>query len=145
MFPIFSPLGFMGLAHESHLEHLLTFIASICWSLYNLVSTALPLDVQSWGRWWSPFILLTSALDHFSFICAIDYATVKCSKAQFRSWQSNSTAPPFRLPPSRSAPSIRSLLFYERCVTWLNHGIATVHGCSPWYTLYRAISGKRSC
>ena len=35
----------------------LTFITSICWSL---VSAPLPLKVQSWGRWWSPFILLTS-------------------------------------------------------------------------------------
>ena len=28
--PNFSPLGFMGLAHESCLERFLTFIASIC-------------------------------------------------------------------------------------------------------------------
>ena len=53
--PNFSPLGFMSLAHG---WMILTFIASICW---NLVSTPLPLEVQSWGRWWSPFILLTSA------------------------------------------------------------------------------------
>ena len=36
----------------------LTFIASICW---NLVSAPLSLEVQSLGRWWSHFILLTSA------------------------------------------------------------------------------------
>ena len=57
MFSIFSPLEFMGLAYESRLKSFLTFIASICW---NLVSTHLSLEVQSWGRWWSPFILLTS-------------------------------------------------------------------------------------
>ena len=56
--PKFSPLGLMGLVHESCLDHFLTFIASIYWSL---VSAPLPLEVQSWGRWWSPFILLTSA------------------------------------------------------------------------------------
>ena len=65
--PNFSPLGFMGLVHESRLECFLTFLASICWSL---VSAPLPLEVQSWGRWWSPFILLTSAdmiaLGHYS-------------------------------------------------------------------------------
>ena len=56
--PKFSPLGLTGLVHESCLDHFLTFIASIYWSL---VSAPLPLEVQSWGRWWSPFILLTSA------------------------------------------------------------------------------------
>ena len=39
----------------------LTFIASICWGLDNLVSTLLPLEVQSWGRWWSSIIFQTSA------------------------------------------------------------------------------------
>ena len=38
--------------------------------------------------------------DHFTVMCAIDYATVKYSEAQFRSQQSDSTAPP-----SHSAPS----------------------------------------
>ena len=45
----------------------LTFIASICW---NLVSAPLSLEVQSWGRSWSFFILLTlanmTALGHYS-------------------------------------------------------------------------------
>ena len=44
--------------------------------------------------------------DHFTVICAIDYATVKCSEAQLRSWQSDSAAPSSRSAPSRSAPSI---------------------------------------
>ena len=43
--------------------------------------------------------------DHFSIMCAIDYATVKCNEAQFQSRQSDLTAPPPRLAPSRSAPS----------------------------------------
>ena len=43
--------------------------------------------------------------DHFTVICAIDYATIKCSKAQFWSRQSDSAAPSFRLAPSRSTPS----------------------------------------
>ena len=43
--------------------------------------------------------------DHFSVMCAIDYATVKRSEVQFRSWQSDSATPPSCSAPSRSAPS----------------------------------------
>ena len=43
--------------------------------------------------------------DHFTVMCAIDYATVKHSEAQFRSRQSDSVAPPSRLAPSHFAPS----------------------------------------
>ena len=45
--------------------------------------------------------------DHF-VMCAIDYATVKCSEAQFRSRQLDSAALPSRSAPSRSAPSSSS-------------------------------------
>ena len=43
--------------------------------------------------------------DHFIVMCAIDYATVKRSEAQFQSWQSDSVAPSSRFAPSASAPS----------------------------------------
>ena len=43
--------------------------------------------------------------DHFSVMCVIDAATVKCSEVQFRSRQLDSTAPPSRSTPSRSIPS----------------------------------------
>ena len=43
--------------------------------------------------------------DYFTVMCAIDYATVKCSEAQLLSQQSDFAAPPSRLAPSRSAPS----------------------------------------
>ena len=43
--------------------------------------------------------------DHFSVMCATDYATIKHNEAQFRSRQSDSIAPPSRLAPSHSAPS----------------------------------------
>ena len=43
--------------------------------------------------------------DHFFVMCAINYATVKCSDAQFRSQQSDSAAPPSHSAPSCSAPS----------------------------------------
>ena len=36
-------------------------------------------------------------------MCAIDYATVKCSEAQFWSWQSDSAAPSSCSTPSRFA------------------------------------------
>ena len=44
--------------------------------------------------------------DHFTVMCAIDYATVKHSEAQFRSQQSDSTAPPSHSASSRSVPSV---------------------------------------
>ena len=43
--------------------------------------------------------------NHFTVICAIYYATVKRSEAQFRSRQSDLTAPSSRSTPSRSTPS----------------------------------------
>ena len=43
--------------------------------------------------------------DHFLVICAIDYATVKCSEAQFRLRQLDSAALPSRSAPSQSTPS----------------------------------------
>ena len=42
--------------------------------------------------------------NHFTIMCAIDYATVKCSKAQFRSRQTDSAAPSSCSAPSRSTP-----------------------------------------
>ena len=45
------------------------------------------------------------SFDHFTVMCAINYATVKRSKAQFRSWQSDSVAPSSCSTPSCSAPS----------------------------------------
>ena len=43
--------------------------------------------------------------NHFTIMCAIDYATVKRSEAQFRSQQSDLAAPSFHSAPSRSTPS----------------------------------------
>ena len=43
--------------------------------------------------------------DHFSYMYAIDYATIKHSKVQFRSRQSRLAAPPSCSAPYRSAPS----------------------------------------
>ena len=43
--------------------------------------------------------------DHFTFMCAIDTATVKRSEAQFWSRQLDSAAPSSRSAPSHSAPS----------------------------------------
>ena len=43
--------------------------------------------------------------DHFIVMCAIDYSTVKRSKAQFLLRQTDSAAPSSRFVPSRSTPS----------------------------------------
>ena len=45
------------------------------------------------------------ASDHFSYICAIDYATVKCSEVQFRLRRSGSATPASLSAPSRFALS----------------------------------------
>ena len=47
--------------------------------------------------------------DHFTVMCAIDYATVKRSETQFRLRQSDSAAPSSRSAPSRLAPSTSAL------------------------------------
>ena len=44
------------------------------------------------------------SFNHFTIICAIDYATVKCSEVQFWSWQLDSIAPSSCSAPSRSTP-----------------------------------------
>ena len=44
------------------------------------------------------------SFDHFSIMCAIDYATVKRSEAQFRSRQMDSAAPSSRSAPSQFTP-----------------------------------------
>ena len=52
-----------------------------------------------------PFFHPFPVSDHFTHICAIDYAIVKCSEAQFRLRQTNSATPPSRSAPSRSTRS----------------------------------------
>ena len=51
------------------------------------------------------FSVIFPSSAHYSVMCAINTATVKGSKVQFRSRQSDSAAPPSRSAPSTSAPS----------------------------------------
>ena len=56
------------------------------------------------------FFIHFPSFDHFTIICALNYAIVKCSEAQFWSWQTDSAAlsshsAPSRFTPSASAPS----------------------------------------
>ena len=53
------------------------------------------------------FFILFPSFDHFSVMCAIDYAIVKHREAQFRSRQSDSSTPS-RFVPSASVPSSSS-------------------------------------
>ena len=78
------------------------------------------LDSASRDKLIFPFAIMTilryfsvpfPSSDHFSIMCAIDYATVKRSEAQFRSWQMDSAAPSFRSAPSRSTPSASAPYF----------------------------------
>ena len=54
------------------------------------------------------FFVPFPSFNHFPVMCAIDYATIKCSEAQFRVRQSDSVASPSRSAPSCSAPSSSS-------------------------------------
>ena len=51
--------------------------------------------------------------DHFSIMCAIDYATVKRSEAQFRSLQMDSAVPSSRSTPSRSTSSVSAPFSFD--------------------------------
>ena len=54
--------------------------------------------------------------DHFTIMCAIDYATVKRSEAQFQSQQTDLVAPSFRSAPSQSTPSASAFLLRVICL-----------------------------
>ena len=58
------------------------------------------------SRGFYAIILFLFPLPTIFLSCAIDYGTVKCSEAQFRSWQLDSAVPLSRLAPSKFAPSI---------------------------------------
>ena len=78
--------------------------------------------------------------DHFSIMCAIDYATVKHSEVQFQLRQSDSAAPPFPFNSiSFCSIHIHSLFFFGRYDCRRHHGTAVAHGCSPRYTLYEVV------
>ena len=85
-FPSHFILSFIDVYRDTTTRDKLIFPSTITWILCNF-SIAFP------------------SSDHFSVICAIDVATVKRSEAQFRSQQTDSTAPPSHSTPSHSAPS----------------------------------------
>ena len=64
-----------------------------------------------------PFFCSLSLFRPFSVTCAIDYAIVKRSEAQFRSRQSDSATPPSHSTPSHSAPSTSAPSFSTGNVT----------------------------
>ena len=94
----------------SLLEHLTIdfpshFILSIIDVRLNLASRDKLIFPSTIMRILRHFSVLFPSSDHFIVMCAIDYATVKHSKAQFRSRQTDSAAPSSRSTPSRSTPS----------------------------------------
>ena len=94
----------------SLLEHLTIyfpshFILSIIDVHLNLASRDKLIFPSTIMRILRHFSVLFPSSDHFIVMCAIDYATVKHSKAQFRSRQTDSAAPSSRSTPSRSTPS----------------------------------------
>ena len=94
----------------SLLEHLTIdfpshFILSIIDVHLDLVSRDKLIFPSTITRILRHFSIPFPSSNHFTFMCAIDYATVKRSEAQFRLRQSNSVAPSSRLALSHSAPS----------------------------------------
>ena len=94
----------------SLLEHLTTdfpshFILSIIDVYLNSASHDKLIFPSAITRILHHFSVPFTFSNHFTIMCAIDYATIKRSEAQFRSRQLNSAAPPSRSAPSRSTPS----------------------------------------
>ena len=83
-------------------SHFILSILDVYWNMTTHDKIIFPSTIM---RILCHFFVPFPSSDHFSVMCAIDYATIKRSKAQFRSWQLDSVAPPSRLAPSRSAPS----------------------------------------
>ena len=81
------------------------FILSIINVHLNLVSRDKLIFPSAITRILCHFSVPFPSSDHFIVMCAIDYATVKRSEAQFRSRQMDSVAPSSRSAPSQSTPS----------------------------------------
>ena len=88
--------------HTSH------FILSIIDVHLDAVSCDKLIFPSAITRIFHHFSIPFPSFDHFPVMCAIDYATVKRSKAQLQARQSDSAAPPSHSAPSRSAPSSSS-------------------------------------
>ena len=73
--------------------------------------------------------------NHFHVMCAIGPTTFKWSEAQPHSRWSGSATPltPSTLSTFTPSSSVRG-------DSWCDHGTASVHGWSPWYTLYWVVS-----
>ena len=93
----------------SLLEHLIIdFLSHFILSIIDIHLDSAPHDklIFPFAITWilRHFSIPFPSSDHFTIMCTIDYVTVKCSEAQFRSRQSNLAAPSSRFPPSRSTP-----------------------------------------
>ena len=95
-------------------------------------------------KFYAIFLFLFPSSDHFYIMCAIYATTIKRSKVQFRSRQSDSAAPPSHSTPSSSAPSTSAPLLQAMCdsrTSWRSFSAWML----PWCTLYRAVSSERLC
>ena len=103
--------------HARFLSSLLEHLTIDFLSYFILSIIDVHLDSASRDNLMFPYVIMRilhhfsvpfPSFDHFTVICAIDYATVKRSEAQFQSWWSDSTAPPSRSASSTFAPSFSS-------------------------------------
>ena len=114
---VLHPLSYYNSITESRARFLLSLLEHLIINFsshFNLSIIDVHLDAASRDKLIFPsaimrilrhFSIPFPSSDHFPVMCAINYATVKRSDAQFQARQSNSTAPPSRSAPSRSTPS----------------------------------------
>ena len=114
---VLHPLSHYNSITESHARFLLSFLEHLTIdfpSHFILSIIDVHLDSASRDKFIFPstitrilrhFSVHFTLSDHFTFMCAIDAATVKCSEAQFRPRQLDSATPPSCSAPSTSVPS----------------------------------------
>ena len=118
---VLHPLSHYNSITEPHAQFLLSFLEHLTidfLSHFILSIIDVHLDSASHDKLIFPsaitrilrhFFVPFPSFDHFTVMCAIDYATVKCSEAQFRSQQLDSATPSSHSKPSRSIPSASAL------------------------------------
>ena len=95
---------FLSLLEQLTIDFLSHFILSIIDVHLDLASRDKLIFPSTIVRILHHFSIPLPAFNPLTFMCTIDYITVKCNEAQFRSRQTDS-APSTRLTPSRSARS----------------------------------------
>ena len=98
----------------------------------------LPLSRDSFTIFSSSILSLPSShiWCHRCSYCSMEHSTVEIEVAPDTDSSSSSFYRPIHL---------RFFIFSRWSDTWGHHGIACVHGCSPWHTQWWVVSGEHPC